>query len=42
MLGEAANKVSAETRKKHEKMPWKDIISTRNRVIHGYFFQTRS
>jgi uncharacterized protein with HEPN domain len=37
ILGEAANKVSPETREKHPNIPWKDIIATRNRLIHGYF-----
>ena len=37
ILGEAANKVSAETREKHKQIPWKEIIGMRNRLIHGYF-----
>ena len=35
-LGEAASKVSAETRNAHPQIPWVDAIDTRNRFIHGY------
>lgn len=37
IIGEAANKVSQEFRKKHPDIPWDIIIATRNRLIHGYF-----
>src|SRR5256885_571445 len=37
VLGEAASRISQETRKAHPEIPWKDIVATRNRVIHGYF-----
>jgi len=37
ILGEAANKVSAETQEEHDNIPWGDIIGMRNRLIHGYF-----
>lgn len=37
MIGEAANKVSTEFRAQHPLVPWRAIIATRNRLIHGYF-----
>ncbi len=37
ILGEAARGVSEATRKAHPEIPWKKIIGTRDRVIHGYF-----
>jgi uncharacterized protein with HEPN domain len=36
ILGEAANKISAETRAAAP-LPWAAIVSMRNRLIHGYF-----
>lgn len=37
MIGEAASKVSQETRASHPEIPWSDIINMRNRLIHAYF-----
>jgi len=37
IIGEAASKVSAGYREQHPEVPWAIIISTRNRLIHGYF-----
>lgn len=37
IIGEAANKISAEFQKKYSNIPWKAIIGMRNRLIHGYF-----
>jgi len=37
ILGEAANQVTAEFQKQSPEIPWAQIISTRNRLIHGYF-----
>ncbi len=37
ILGEAANKVSEEARGEFPAIPWRDIVSMRNRLIHGYF-----
>lgn len=37
VLGEAASRVSAETRTVYPRIPWRRIISTRNRLIHAYF-----
>ena len=37
MIGEAASKVSLETRKECGKIPWLDIVDMRNHLIHAYF-----
>mgnify|MGYP001595830677 FL=1 len=37
VLGEAASKVTAETRERHADLPWRAASSMRNRLIHGYF-----
>lgn len=37
ILGEAASKVTEATRESLPEIPWRDIISMRNRLIHGYF-----
>jgi len=37
MLGEAATKVSPETRKACPQLPWDDIVGMRHRLIHAYF-----
>jgi uncharacterized protein with HEPN domain len=37
VIGEAASKVSEETRAMAPGIPWGGIVSMRNRLIHGYF-----
>lgn len=37
IIGEAANLVSVEYKDKNSDIPWKQMISMRNRLIHGYF-----
>lgn len=37
IIGEAASKVSQETRISDPAIPWLDIINMRNRLIHAYF-----
>jgi uncharacterized protein with HEPN domain len=37
IIGEAANKVSVETRSQSNAIPWQDISGMRNRLIHAYF-----
>ena len=37
MLGEAATKVSVETRQAAPDVPWNQITAMRNRLIHAYF-----
>ncbi len=36
-IGEAARKISAETRVAHPEIPWAQIIALRNRIAHDYF-----
>jgi uncharacterized protein with HEPN domain len=36
IIGEAANRVSANTKQKNADIPWSHIIGMRNRLIHGY------
>ena len=36
ILGEAANRVSLEYQSRHPSIPWSQIVSLRNRLIHGY------
>ncbi len=36
VVGEAANRVSAEGQSRYPKIPWPAIIGMRNRMIHGY------
>ena len=36
IVGEAANRDPHEKRSKHPEIPWTQIISFRNRLIHGY------
>lgn len=36
MIGEAATHIPDEIRSAHPEIPWRVIIATRNRLIHGY------
>jgi uncharacterized protein with HEPN domain len=36
IVGEAATRVTQETRVRYPEIPWSKIISFRNRLIHGY------
>lgn len=36
LIGEAASHVPEAIREKHPQVPWRKIIATRNRLIHGY------
>jgi len=36
LIGEAATHVPKEEQSKHSEIPWRLIIATRNRLIHGY------
>jgi uncharacterized protein with HEPN domain len=38
IVGEAARQVSDETQTRHPQIPWPQVISTRNRLVHGYDF----
>ena len=37
IIGEAAGKVSQETKGMSKTIPWQDIIDMRNHLIHAYF-----
>jgi uncharacterized protein with HEPN domain len=37
ILGEAASKVTQQTREMYSEIPWANIIGMRNRLIHVYF-----
>lgn len=37
IVGEAASRVSRELRSQSPEIPWADIITMRNRLIHSYF-----
>ncbi|MEK7399178.1 MAG: HepT-like ribonuclease domain-containing protein [Candidatus Poribacteria bacterium] len=37
ILGEAATKISDETRKQLPNIPWEPIIGMRNRLVHVYY-----
>jgi uncharacterized protein with HEPN domain len=36
LIGEAATHVPADVRAQHRAIPWRQVIATRNRLIHGY------
>lgn len=36
IIGEAANRVSRKGKAKYPAVPWQEIVSMRNRLIHGY------
>lgn len=36
VIGEAASRVSEETRSTYPQVPWRQISNLRNRLIHGY------
>jgi hypothetical protein len=37
IIGEAANNVSDSRQAKYNKIPWRQIIGMRNRIIYAYF-----
>lgn len=37
IVGEAASKVTAETRAEISDLPWASIVGMRNRLVHAYF-----
>ena len=37
IVGEAAARVSEDTRKAHPAIPWSEIVGMRNRLVHAYF-----
>ena len=36
LIGEAATQIPDAVRSRHSNIPWRQIIATRNRLIHGY------
>ena len=36
IIGEAASKISAAGRRKRPRLPWRQIVAMRNRLIHAY------
>jgi len=36
IIGEAANRISLATQEAYLNIPWKQIVGTRNRLVHGY------
>lgn len=37
IIGEAASRISEETKREHPEIPWTRIVGMRNRLVHGYF-----
>jgi uncharacterized protein with HEPN domain len=37
IIGEAASKITPQTRTAHPEIPWPAIIGMRNRLVHAYF-----
>ncbi len=37
IVGEAAAHIDEKTKRANPQIPWQDIISMRNRLVHGYF-----
>lgn len=37
IVGEAASRTSPELRAQYPNIPWREVVSMRNRLTHGYF-----
>jgi uncharacterized protein with HEPN domain len=37
VIGEAAGRISAETRARHSEVAWAEVVGFRNVVVHEYF-----
>ncbi|HUE25099.1 MAG TPA: DUF86 domain-containing protein [Bryobacteraceae bacterium] len=37
VIGEAVNRLSPEVRDNHPEVPWRQLVSVRNRIVHAYF-----
>ena len=38
IVGEAASRVSKDVQYQYPQIPWPQVVSTRNRLVHGYDF----
>ena len=36
LIGEAATHIPSDVRESYSSIPWRQVIATRNRLIHGY------
>ncbi|MDO9451752.1 MAG: DUF86 domain-containing protein [Stagnimonas sp.] len=36
LIGEAATHIPQDVREAHKEIPWRQLVATRNRLIHGY------
>ncbi len=36
LIGEAATNIPDEVRQKYPQIPWRTVVATRNKLIHGY------
>ena len=37
IVGEAASRLSTETKERHPEIPWREIVGMRDRLVHAYF-----
>ena len=37
VIGEAISRLPVELRERHPKVPWRQIIAVRHRIVHAYF-----
>ncbi len=37
IIGEAANRLPEDFRRRHAQIPWRKIVGLRNRIVHEYF-----
>ena len=37
IVGEAASRLSADTRERNQDIPWREVVGMRNRLVHAYF-----
>ncbi len=37
IIGEAAARLSDETKHTYSEIPWTEVVGLRNRIVHGYF-----
>jgi|SRR5258707_6905275 uncharacterized protein with HEPN domain len=37
VIGEAISRLSEDLKNRHPEVPWRQIISVRNRIVHAYF-----